>query len=67
MKGLQLKQNKKGESLTYEVIGKKGGFGITGPFPIVSSKWKKYFWFYWGGENIKNQPVKIMAYKEDSK
>jgi hypothetical protein len=57
-----------GERVTYEVVGKKDGFGITGPFPIVSNdgtnKGQKYFWWYWGGENIKNQPVKVMGYKK---
>lgn len=56
-----------GESVTYEVIGKKGSFGITSSFPIVSSKMQKVFWFYWGEENIKNQPVKVLAYKKGSK
>ncbi|MFD2922188.1 hypothetical protein [Halobacillus naozhouensis] len=55
-----------GERVIYEVIGKKNSFGITGSFPIVSSKDQKIFWFYWGKENIKNQPVKIMAYKKGS-
>jgi hypothetical protein len=56
-----------GGSLTYEVIGNRAGFGITGQFPIVSGEKQKYFWFYWGKENIKNQPVKVMAYKKGSK
>ncbi|MCC2252345.1 MAG: hypothetical protein ACQEWU_19920 [Bacillota bacterium] len=60
-------KSKDGEDLTYEVIGKKDAFGITGPFPIVSSKSQKYFWFYWGQENIKNQPVEIMALKKGAK
>ncbi|WP_079527873.1 hypothetical protein [Halobacillus hunanensis] len=55
-----------GESITYEVIGNKHGFGITGKFPIVAGESEKYFWFYWGEENIKNQPVKVMAYKKGS-
>jgi hypothetical protein len=63
----QTKDPKTGESVTYEVIGKKDGFGITGPFPIVSNEKQKYLWFYWGKENIKNQPVKVMAYQKGSK
>ncbi|MFD2923924.1 hypothetical protein [Halobacillus naozhouensis] len=55
-----------GESSTYEVIGSKDGFGITGNFPMKADKQKKFFWFYWGEENIKNQPVKVMAYKKGS-
>ncbi|UOQ44865.1 hypothetical protein MUN89_02610 [Halobacillus salinarum] len=56
-----------GEPAAYEVTGNKNGFGITGPFPIVSSKPNKYFWLYWGGENLKDRPVKITGHKKGSK
>lgn len=62
----QPKDQRKDEKVTYQVIGKKDGFGITGPFPIESRKRQKYFWFYWGEEPITNQPVKVMAHKKGS-
>jgi hypothetical protein len=63
----QTTDQKTGESVSYEVIGKKNGFGITGPFPITASQKQKYFWFYWGKRNIKDQPVKVMGFNKDSK
>jgi hypothetical protein len=55
-----------GVGVTYNVLGKKDSFGITGPFPIVAGVKQKYFWFYWGEKKIKDQPVEIMAYKKGS-
>ncbi|RZT23634.1 hypothetical protein [Fictibacillus sp. BK138] len=55
-----------GVGVTYNVLGKKDSFGITGPFPIVAGVKQKYFWFYWGEDQIKDQPVEIMAYKKGS-
>jgi hypothetical protein len=55
-----------GVGVTYNVLGKKDSFGITGPFPIVAGVKQKYFWFYWGEEQIKDEPVEIMAYKKGS-
>jgi len=55
-----------GESISYEVIGKKDGFGITSSFPITAKKGQKVFWFYWGEEDIKNETVEVLAYKKDS-
>lgn len=61
-------QSKSGETLTYEVIGKKDVFGITSGFPIVSNEEtnekQKFFWWYWGEEDIKNQPVKVLGIKK---
>jgi hypothetical protein len=59
-------EDENGVGITYNVLGKKDGFGITGPFPIVASKPQKYFWFYWGEKKIKDQPVEIMTYKKGS-
>ncbi|KGX91906.1 hypothetical protein [Pontibacillus marinus] len=59
-------EGRNGERKTYEVIGKKDGFGITTSFPITAKKGQKFFWFYWGEEDIKNQPVKVLGYKKGS-
>ncbi|QHE51607.1 hypothetical protein [Pontibacillus sp. HMF3514] len=59
-------EDSNGESISYEVIGKKEGFGITSSFPIIAKKGQKVFWFYWGEEDIKNTPVKVLGYKEGS-
>ncbi|MBM7553899.1 hypothetical protein [Thalassobacillus pellis] len=60
------KDQRTGENVSYEIIGKKDSFGITGPFPIIANKSQKYMWFYWGKKPIKDQPVKVMAYKKGS-
>jgi hypothetical protein len=59
-------EDENGVGITYNVLGKKDSFGITGPFPIVAGIPQKYFWFYWGEEKIKDQPLEIMAYKKGS-
>jgi len=59
-------EDSNGKSISYEVIGKKDGFGITTSFPITAKKGQKVFWFYWGEEDIKNQTVEVLTHKKGS-
>jgi hypothetical protein len=53
-----------GEEGSYTVVGSKDGIGFTGPFPIIANDKQKYFWFYFGKENIYDKPVEIKAVKQ---
>ena len=53
-----------GEEGSYTVAGNKEGIGFTGPFPIIAKEKQKYFWFYFGTENIYDKPVQVKAIKE---
>ncbi len=50
-----------GEEGSYEIVGNKDTVGFTGPFPIIAEEGQKYFWFYFGKENIYNKPVEVKA------
>lgn len=52
-----------GKEGSYTIVGNKQTVGFTGPFPIPAEK-KKYFWFYFGKENIYDKPVEIKAIKK---
>ncbi|QTN01272.1 DUF4871 domain-containing protein [Sediminibacillus dalangtanensis] len=56
-----------GEEGSYEIVGNKDTVGFTGPFPIIAKDSQKYFWFYFGKENIYNKPVEVKAIKKGTK
>lgn len=56
-----------GKELSYSIIGYEDTFGITGSIPMVAEKPHKIFWFYFGEENIYDQPVEVKAIKEGTK
>ncbi len=58
---------KNGEEGSYEIVGNKDTVGFTGPFPIIAKDDQKYFWFYFGKENIYNKPVEVKAIKKGTK
>jgi Domain of unknown function (DUF4871) len=57
----------RGEEASYTIVGSKGGIGFTGPFPIIAKEKQKYFWFYFGEENIYDKPVEVKAVKKGTK
>ncbi|MCM3718323.1 DUF4871 domain-containing protein [Fictibacillus phosphorivorans] len=56
-----------GEKGSYEIVGNKDTVGFTGPFPIKEKDSQKYFWFYFGKENVYDKPVKVKAIKKGTK
>ncbi|MBO8155070.1 MAG: hypothetical protein H0Z32_01300 [Bacillaceae bacterium] len=55
-----------GREGSYTIIGNQHTVGFTGPFPLEAGKGNKYMWFYFGDEQIYDQPVKIKAIKKDT-
>lgn len=53
-----------GEEGSYTVVGNKDGIGFTGPLPIIAKDKQKYFWFYFGKENIYDKRVEVKAIKK---
>ncbi len=53
-----------GEEGSYTVVGSQDGVGFTGPFPIKAKDNQKYFWFYFGKNNIYGQPVEVKVIKK---
>ncbi|WP_430787535.1 hypothetical protein VBD025_16715 [Virgibacillus flavescens] len=53
-----------GKEGSYTVVGNEKTFGYSGPFPILAGKTQKYFWFYFGKENIYDKPVQVKALKK---
>ena len=54
-----------GEKGSYEMVGNKETVGFTGVFPIkAKEKSVKYFWFYFGKEDIYDKPVEVKAIKK---
>jgi hypothetical protein len=53
-----------GEKGSYTIVGSKDGIGFSGPFPIIATDKQKYFWFYFGAENIYDKPVEVKAIKK---
>ena len=53
-----------GEEGSYEIVGNKDTVGFTGPFPIKEGDSQKYFWFYFGKENIYDKTVEVKAIKK---
>lgn len=53
-----------GEEGSYTIVGNKDSFGFTGPFPIIAKDNQKYFWFYFGNENIYDKSVEVKAIKD---
>ena len=53
-----------GEEGSYTMIGSQEGVGFTGPFPIKAKDNQKYFWFYFGKDNLYGQPVEVKAVKK---
>jgi hypothetical protein len=53
-----------GEEGSYTIAGSKDGIGFTGPFPIMANEKQKYFWFYFGEEDIYDKPVEAKAIKK---
>ena len=57
-------QDTDGKEHAYTVVGSRDGVGFTGPFPITANEKQKYFWFYFGEEDIYDQPVEVKAIKK---
>ncbi|WP_078552026.1 hypothetical protein [Bacillus alkalicellulosilyticus] len=53
-----------GKEVPYSITGNVETLGFTGPNPIVSDENQKYFWFYFGQEDIYDKPVEVKAVKE---
>ena len=56
-----------GEKGSYTVVGSTDRVGFTGSFPIIAKEPQKYFWFYFGRQNIYDKPVKVKAIKKETK